>query len=285
MLEKIRKLTGTEILFAIASLVFGLLVGPILEKVTSPFFDTPTRAILASLLFLAILVAISIATTSVFARRQNTDSLKLIDELSSINRKLGLSVSFVHDPPKRSTGTVFHTARRIIEGAEKEILVLQYNRLKDQEERVRSLNIDTEAHRYELESYTQAIYKKLEQRKTNGFSYRRLVQFPEGREAKFTCERMGERHFRHAKAVLEIFDMYPEAGYIKKASLFLEQTFIIVDRMHVIWGIDAVDPEHEVRYTEGALFFNDPHQEFIQYLISFFERVDKNGINLQKVPE
>jgi hypothetical protein len=285
MLERLKKFAEIEVLIAIASGVFGLLISPLLDKITSPLFDTPTRALLTGLFLLALLAIASVITTGIFARRYERINSKVKDELSSINQRLGLTVRFVHDPPKRSTGEVYRTAREIIEKAEKEILVLYFSRSRNREERERGRDIETEEYRNERERYTQAMLEKLRQHKTKRLFYRRVFQFPEGRDIKFIEDRVGQRWTTHTKGVLEILDEYPDAGYIKKAPLFLEQTYVIVDRRYVIWGIDGIDPEHEVRYMEGALFFDDPNQEFIQYLIGFFQRVDAHAVIVRKMPE
>ncbi|HID08004.1 MAG TPA: hypothetical protein EYP10_12760 [Armatimonadetes bacterium] len=282
MFKRFRKLAEIEILIALASGVFGILIGPLLERITSPLFDTPTRALLTGLSFLALISIISVVTTGVFARRHERAYKSVNDELSSINRRLGLTVRFIHDPPKRSTGEVYRIAREIIEKAESEILVLHHIRLREEDFARR---IETDEYQTERDKYTLALLEKLRQNKDKRLFYRRVFQLPEGRDTKLTEERLGKRWFGHAKAVLEILDEYPDAGYIKKASVFLEQTYVIVDRRYVIWAIDGIEPEHGVRYMEGALFFDDPHQEFVQYLLGFFQRVDAHAIIVRQLPE
>jgi len=285
MLERLKKIPEIDILIAVASAVFGLLINPLFEKILSPLFDTPTRALLTGLVLLAILVIASIVVTGIFARRYEKINSKVSGELSSINRRLGLTVRFVHDPPRRSTGEIYRTAREIVEKAEKEILVLYYSRPRDDAERERSHGIETEVYRAERERYTQTMLEKLREHKTKRLFYKRVVQLPEGRDTKLTEDRLGKRWTEHFKGVLETLNDFPDAAYLKKAPLFLEQTFVIVDRRYVIWGIDGIDPEHSVRYMEGALFFDDPHQEFIQYLIGFFERADAHAVIIRKIPE
>lgn len=285
MFEKIRKLPAIEILIAVASTIFGILIGPLLEKLISPFIATSTGVLVAGFVLFSILALISIVLIGIFARRHERDFEKLNVELSSINRRLGLTVRFVHDPPRHSAGEVYRVAREIIEKAEKEIVVLYFARQRDKAEEQRGRNLETEEYRNERKKYSQAILDKVKQHRNDKFFYRRVIQFPEGRETKFTEARLGKRWFEQAQAIVELLNDYKEAAYIKKASVFLEQTFVIVDERYVIWGIDSIDPEHEVQYMEGALFFDDPHQEFVRYLKSFFQRVDAHGVIVRKVPE
>lgn len=285
MFARLGRHAEVPILVAIASTIFGLLISPLLERITSPLFDTPTRALLAGLSFLALLSIIVVVTTGIFARRHEKAISEIGDELSNINRRLGLTVRFVHSPPKRSTGEAYRVAREIIEKAENEILVLHYLRPPQERAEERTYPIETQEYRTERDKYTSALFEKLRQNKDKRLFYRRIIQLPEGRDTKLTEERLGKRWFEHIKAVLEIFDDYQDAGYIKKAPVFLEQTYVIVDRRYIIWGIDSIEPEHSVRYMEGTLFFEDPHQEFIQYLLGFFQRIDAHAIIVRKVPE
>jgi hypothetical protein len=282
---RIRRLAEVEILIAIASAIFGLLISPLLEKITSPLFDDQTHALLAGLSLVALLSIIAVVTTGIFARRHEKTISEVSDELSSINQRLGLTVRFVHSPPKRSTGEAYRIGREIIEKAENEILVLHYLRPPQERAEERTYPVETEEYGTERDEYTLALLEKFRQNKDRRLFYRRIIQLPEGRDTKLTEERLGKRWLQHLNAVLEILDEYQDAGHIKKASVFLEQTYVIVDRRYVIWGIDSVEPEHGVRYMEGTLFFDDPHHEFVQYLLGFFQRIDAHAVIVRRVPE
>lgn len=285
MLARFRKFAEIEILIAIASGVFGLLISPLLEKITSPLFDTPTRALLVGFSFVALISILVMVTVGVFSRRYENTFDKVSYELFSINSRLGLTVRFVHAPPKRASGEVYRIGREIIEAAQSEILVLHYLRNPKERAEESAHHLETYEYCMEREKYTQALLDKLEQNKSRRLFYRRVFQLPEGRDGKLNEERLGKRWLEHMKATLAILNEYQDAGYIKKAPVFLEQTFVIVDKRHVIWGIDSIEPEHGFRYMEGALFFDDPHQEFVKYLLGFFERVDAHGVIVRKVPE
>lgn len=285
MLAKLKRSAGIEVLIAIASIVFGILIGPILEAISSPFFDTLARATLSGILGLALLTIIAIVTLGIFANRQEKNLVEVSHELASIRRRLGLTVQFVHSPPNHSTGEVYKISRGIIEKAEKEILHLYYLRPQGSVEPTPKHSVETEAYQSEREKYTQAILDVVRRHKDDKFFYRRIFQFPEGETAKFTEDRVGKRWFEHTKAVLELAEANPDVAVIKKAPLFLQQNFFIVDQRYVIWGIDALDPEYEVPYYEGTLFFDDPHKEFIHYLQGYFLKVDARAVIMKKLPE
>ena len=285
MMRNWRRYIRIEILIAVASVVFGLLVSPILEAVTAPLFDTPIRAILSGIAILALLTIIAIVTVGVFAKEQDDNATKMAQELKSINRRLGLTIRFVHSPPNHSTGEVYRISREIIEKAEREILHLYYLRPQGSLEPTPKHNVETVEYQAARDSYTQAILDVVLRHKDDRFFYRRIYQFPEGLETEFTADRVGLRWYEHTKAMLEMLKDYPDAAVIKKAPLFLQQNFFIVDGRYVIWSIDAIDPEYGVPYYEGTLFFDDPHEEFVQYLRSFFLRIDAHSTIIRKLPE
>jgi hypothetical protein len=285
MLERIKKHEGIDIAIAAASAVFGLLISPIFDAITTPLVDPLVRAVLSAISLFSILIIISIIVIGVFAKRQEKDVAKVDEELSSINRRLGLSVRFVQSPPNHSTGEVYRISREIIEKAEKEILHFYYIRPQGTSEPTPQHSIETETYQRERAKYTQAILDVVRKHKNNKFFYRKIFQFPEGRNASFTEERVGKRWYEHTKTMLEVLTDYPDVAVIKKAPLFLQQNFFIVDERYIIWGIDAIDPEYDVPYYEGTLFFDDPHQEFIRYLKNYFLRVDAHATIIQKLPE
>jgi len=206
-------------------------------------------------------------------------------ELATITQKLGLTVRFIHSPPRHSTGENYRMSRGIIERAEKEILHLYYFRPQGLREPDSKQVVETEDYQREREMYTQAFLNVVRQHKNDKFFYRRINQFPEGRNAEFTKERVGERWFEHTKTMLTLLTDYPDVAVIKKAPLFLQQNIIIVDEKYVIWGIDANNLEYGDPYYEGALYFDDPHKEFIQYLKGFFLRIDAHAVIMKNIPE
>jgi len=274
-----------EILIAVSSAVAGVLAGPLFERIISPLFDTSTRALLTGFVFLSLLSIVSVVVMGVFARRQERFINKINIELNDINRRLGLTVSFAHSPPKQSKGEIYRMATEFIEKAESEILILYYSRPQSKPPEEFKHPLETEEYRTERDKYIATLIEKIKQNKNKRLFYRRIIQMPEGRDAKLTKERLSPYWIKHVQEVLEIIEEFPDVGYIKKAPAFLEQSFIIIDQRYVIWGIDSIEPQHGVRYMEGALFFDDPHRELVQYLLGFFERIDAHAIIIKHIPE
>lgn len=284
MLKRIRKHVEIDIAIAVASAIFGLLISPIFDVITAPLIDPLTRAVLSAISLISVLVVISIVVIGVFAKRQEKDVAQVDEKLSSINHRLGLSVRFIYSPPNHSDGEVYRISREIIEKAESEVLHFCYIRPQGSSEPTPRHSIETDAYQRERAKYTQAILNVIKKHKNDKFFYRRIFQFPEGGNVNFTEERVGKRWYEQTKAILEILTDCPDAAVIKKAPLFLQQNFWIVDERHIIWGIDAIDPDYDVPYYEGTLFFDDPHQEFVKYLKNYFLRVDAHATIIQKLP-
>lgn len=87
MLKRIKEYEWISVLVAVASVVFGLLIGPAIEKIIDPiFFKDQDRALFTGLFLLTLLSIIAITTIGVFAQRREKDIIKVNDELSRINR-------------------------------------------------------------------------------------------------------------------------------------------------------------------------------------------------------
>lgn len=295
---KVGAIAAVQISVSVASIVFGLTISPLLEKITSPLFDTPSRAILTSILFLSLLMIIAIVIISVFAKRNEESTARANqrheENVTQINQKLidisnclGLSLKFVHDPPHNGTGRIYRAFREIVEKADNEILALYVSRSGEHTKSARGRGVETIEYQIEREKYFKSLIEKLQQKadENKRFFYRRIVQFPESKDTKVNEARMGKRWFDHTEEVLEILKKQPDAGWLKKSSLFFEQSFLIVDKRYVICPMDGTDPKYDSFYVEGALIFDDPDQVFVQYLIDFFHRVDTNAVVVSKVPE
>lgn len=274
MLARLKTFIEIEILVAVVSAIFGLLASPLLERITSPLFDTPTRAILAGLLFLALLTTMSVVGNGIFARRFKKD-------LSSINYRLGLTAKYVSTRQEIS-GEAYHTARQIIEKAEKEILLLHFVRPRVQTPREHE---SSAVSRQERKAYIQAIRTKVENQKD--FTYKRIFQLSGGTTVRLTSDVIGKQWCEHVRAVLELRKdpKYTGTVSIKKSQVFFEQSFIIVDERYVFWPINAVDPDHEFRYTRGSIFFDDREQALVPHLKKYFERVDARSVAVDQAPE
>jgi hypothetical protein len=83
----------SEILVAIASATFGLLIQPIMKSVTSPLFDTPTKAVLSGFVLLALIVIIAIITVSILVRNHNKQLDRFETNLSETKTQIKLSTS------------------------------------------------------------------------------------------------------------------------------------------------------------------------------------------------
>jgi hypothetical protein len=281
-----RKQRGSEILIAVASTIFGLLVGPILEKITMPLFDIPTRATLASILLLSVMTIISITMVGILIRRSDTDMVKLSGDILNVRQRLGLTVRFIHDIPSKSQGEAYRIERQIIESAQKEILILHYSRPRSSSERIQKENLETEAYKKERNRTMQTVIQKLQQHKDDKFFYRRVIQLPDSITTKLDRERLGTHWTKHLNDILDLQkNLASEAACIKKSPLFFELTFVMVDEQYVILRPSGTDPDQGVRYAEGAFVFDDPYHELTPYLKGIFLKIDAHGLIVRTLPE
>lgn len=300
MRKKSKKIAKIQILLSIASTVLGLIASVVLDKVLpSAFTDTSYHAVLTSIALLAVLVIIGLVTISVFAQaneelilkvdqKQESNILKVNQKLADIGNNIGgLKWTFVQDPPKSGKGIIYYSFTEIIEKAESEILCLFVNREGEHSKSDQGKEVTTPAYRGERENYLDAIVDKLQQKANEDkkFFYKRIIQLPEGKGTPITEERIGKRWYDHFEKVLEILQEKTDAGYLKKSDLFFEQSFLIVDKRHVIFPLDGRDPTYGAFYVEGALIFFDFDQKFVKYLIDFFGRVDANASRINQLPE
>ncbi|MBW4578957.1 MAG: hypothetical protein KME42_05190 [Tildeniella nuda ZEHNDER 1965/U140] len=297
---RVRKATRIQVLISIASAVFGILASAALDKIFSTsFLNTPQQTILAILLLVAVLIIIGLVAISVFAqlneetvqaidKKQEANAKKIDQKLVDISNNLGgLKWSFVQDPPRSGEGKIYSSFCDIIEKAEFEILCLFVNRTGEHSKADQGREVTTHIYRTEREKYLESIVKKLQLKadENKKFFYKRIIQLPEGKSALIDEERVGIRWYDHFQKVLKILREKPDAGYLKKSDLFFEQSFLIVDRRHIIFPLDGRDPTYGAFYVEGALIFNDPNQKFVDYLINFFNRVDANASIISELPE
>ncbi|NIU02047.1 MAG: hypothetical protein GWN01_14395, partial [Nitrosopumilaceae archaeon] len=233
-----------QFLFPASGVVFGIILSQSVEKIIEYKINTTTGMIILGFTGLAILIFIYIFMLNTNAKNREKVITKINDELSTINRKLGLKVTFVHDPPQQSSGEVYRRVREIIEKAQESIKILSYARPEKLEEIEQKVKSATKAYEKERQLYYDTLLKKIEENKDKKFFYRRIIQFPEGIDAKITKGRIGRR-FEHIEKILDLFKKYPEAGCLKKAPCYSEETFIIIDGRYIITSFNAIDPESE----------------------------------------
>jgi len=87
---------NAKIFTAIVSVAFGLLLGPILDKVFDPLFDTPTKALLTGFAFLAFIIVVAVTAISIFNSIHNEQMKRYEAKLTEVGENIKLTNSFAY---------------------------------------------------------------------------------------------------------------------------------------------------------------------------------------------
>ena len=79
------------VLIAVASVVFGLLIQPVIESLIDPLFDTTTKALLTGFVFLAFIVIIAVTTVALFVRNHDEQLSRFESKLTDTRNQVRLS--------------------------------------------------------------------------------------------------------------------------------------------------------------------------------------------------
>ena len=267
----------------IALVISSVLIGVYAEAILDITFknqieSNPQAPIWWGLLIFSTLILITATFLAIYIQQNQNDKMEIKKELNNINESLGLTVTFVHDPPQRSTGEVYKRCRQIVEKAEKEILIVTRSGLQDSDRLGVESGILSQQYEAEIINYFNALHEKIKNNRNTKYFFRRILQSSEGADISITKDRVGERRFHHLKNVLEFLEEYPECGYFKVAPILFEHAFLIVDERYVILTIEASNPDQKVHYMEGVLIFDDPQKKLVRYLKNFFNKVDAHGV-------
>ncbi|MCL4274781.1 MAG: hypothetical protein KJZ77_12995 [Anaerolineales bacterium] len=93
-IKKFFSYESAKIYTTAASVAFGLLLGPILEKIIDPLFDVPTKALLTGFVFLAFIVLIALTAVSILNNHHNEQMNRYETKLSEIGENIKLTNSF-----------------------------------------------------------------------------------------------------------------------------------------------------------------------------------------------
>jgi hypothetical protein len=191
-----------------------------------------------SLISAAILATLALVSVSLLVNRRETDEVaKALGDLGNMRHRMdslvssiGITFSFL----PVSEGRFTEGSRRIREltmQARREVLVLDYNPLADNESKVRYHQDEkvSETRR----QYYQALIDKVRNSGSGEFRYRRLLQVPRGRRISEVMA--DDATFReHCETLIRLGEKQPEIASLRSCAPFQERTFFIIDRRHLI---------------------------------------------------
>ncbi len=92
-IKKFLSQENAKIFTAVISVAFGVLLGPILEKIFDPLFDTPTKALLTGFVFLAFIIVIGVTAISIFGHSHNKQMERFEAKLIEVEEQIRLTNS------------------------------------------------------------------------------------------------------------------------------------------------------------------------------------------------
>lgn len=268
-----------DVPIAVTSVVLGIIISPIFERLVDPLFSSETRASLTAILVLGLVIVAGITAIGAYVRRSETRDEGLTRSIQDIRNKLGLSAQLVIDLPRaEGTGEVYRRASEIYSQAEKEIWVLwrrnPYSAHRSEEE------IRSEEWKRQKDIYYETLFRKCSEHRQGTFFYRRILQIPNDTDVKdgvVNSKALTSETAKHCKDLLGYIRQNPEVAVLKYAPVFLPQTIALVDERYVLWEIDAIDPDTQFAYMDAVLIFDDADGRFIQYMKNFFLKVDAHS--------
>jgi hypothetical protein len=247
--------------YYIITLLFSILLSPIIGVLTLPLFDTPARVIYLSTLFLILVMVLFL----VFNKRAVTRYEALQAE---IIRRIGLSVEFL-TAEGQFDKDVYKRAAAAIHAAKDEILILDYY--------PRPYKI-TEPQGEDRGGWYAALEAAIER----SVKYKRVIQIPEEPPSESISKgKLKDPTFiAHCEKLLHVRKSirYPHVTLKRSRAFLPEDTLVIIDERYLFWSVTIDSPAPEDR-LQGVLLFDDPHGELVKkHLVKLFRRIDEEAI-------
>ncbi|MBL7029238.1 MAG: hypothetical protein ISR88_12485, partial [Candidatus Marinimicrobia bacterium] len=113
-------------LLFVASILFGLLISPLLSHLLGPLIATDYRALLAGLILLSVITLVGVhAAIAIFEQHSRTNQ-RLVRRITEISDSIGLRGQFIHEGNLAIGQDSYSIVREMMEGAEEEILILDH---------------------------------------------------------------------------------------------------------------------------------------------------------------
>lgn len=267
----------------VASVLFAILVKPLLGWAVAPAVSSVNRATLVvlSLVCVTLLLAMNVAL-ALYAERMKYDE-RTAKDISTIARSAGLRAMFLHEGNREPGHDAYTIMRELVRDAKSELLILDHrpamaaSRFYDQ-----TPPESASRQAYYDELTTKALSKSADGRY---FRYKRIVQLEEGPSATWSTAANQDTCFAaHCRKIVEYRSLTPKAVCSVTTSrvFFPRSSIIIVDGTTVLLELAIVGPAGEAR-VEGDLLFNDPEGNFAGPLRELFDHIDGQATLVSQV--
>lgn len=261
------KLTG--IILPIVTAILGFFADAVLGSIELPLTQPRNIPYITYFVNSFLFFVISIYSVVLWsdASKRSEETFQRIDALSEC---IGLNISYI--PVARDESGGYTHMTKIVEQAESEVLILNYELVRKHRDAVKyGMRLNEER-----QQYYDVLRQKLDMAKPGSFRYRRIFQVEPGTDI-ISMIADDQILMDHCLALAKEGERRPEFGSIKKSPAFYNGTFAIVDDRYVYWPIQIHDPDEPDYYTRAWLLVDDPTSYIPGEFKRFFDRVDAHA--------
>lgn len=279
----VNRRTIMKILVPFITFVAGILIPIVIDRaikgVITDFQILIIAIIVLSILFAALIIALSI----VFSETKDVHNqiiniqMEVLSNLDKAALQFGLLVEFIVDTPGRNDGASYEVSKKLIQEAKHSIVFLDaWTQTKDYYSSANATK--------KRQAYYDAIIQQIEKHKFGDKTFhKRIIQTPEFGSQGFTLT--GGEIFRNYLIKCFSIQNEPQAAHvsvIKFAPLIFNAHIIMIDDSYLIWPILTFDPKRGTLRRHGAIFFNDPFQQFVPLMAAIYHRIDAIALPLEE---
>ncbi len=255
-----------DAIFSGLSVVIGIIIGPVLEKLCPSLFTEPNLIYLTFVIVALVFLGTSPLMLSMWKNtNQQVESLNTYSKI--IADSLGQKVRLV--PAREGYKEIYEW----LKNAEREVLILS-NYVFDWENSkpVFDLKILESPERKSLYSL---IEKKIAAKQANNeqFKFCRIVQIPKNHSINEIFPH-DDYYFESSKYIVGISKSNPELASLRTVEPLFTNTFTIIDRTHLYIEFNAFTPDITKAFTPFVLLIDDPKSEIVSSMISLYQRIE-----------
>lgn len=255
-----------DAIFSGLSVVIGIIIGPVLEKLFPSLFTEPNLIYVTFVVIVLVVVSTLPLILSMWkSTNQQIESVSTYSKI--IADSLGQKARLV---PAREGYKEIH---KWIKNAEKEILILSdYVFDWENSKPVFDLAILDSPERKALYSIMQ---EKIAEKQENNdqFKFCRIVQVPKNHSINEILPH-DEYYRESSRFIVGVSKSNPELASLRTVEPLFTNTFTIVDRKHLYIEFNAFTPDVTKAFTPFVLLIDDPRSDIISSMLSLHQRIE-----------
>lgn len=255
-----------DAIFSGLSVVIGIIIGPVLEKLFPLLFTEPNLIYLTFAVVVLVFVGTSPLILSMWKNtNQQVESVSAYSKI--IADSLGQKARLV---PAREG---YKETHEWLINAEREVLILSdYVFDWGNSKPVFDLEILESPERKALYSLMQ---KKISEKQANNeqFKFCRIVQVPKNHSINEIFPH-DSYYYESSKYIVGISKSNPELASLRTVEPLFTNTFTIIDRKHLYIEFNAFTPDITKAFTPFVLLIDDPKSEIVSSMLSLHQRIE-----------